>query len=93
GSGRIDRQFLGRAARQGQPGSCEQWLAADFKPFDAFPQKLLRIFTNRSRFSVLSLRVFLRLLQVIRTYTEMKQRVSLLRSAESEERELSFTGK
>ncbi|NNU42821.1 preprotein translocase subunit SecA [Ramlibacter montanisoli] len=29
-SARIDRQFLGRAGRQGQPGSCEVMVAQDF---------------------------------------------------------------
>ena len=50
-----------------------------------------RAWLSNKRASALSLALFLRLLQAIRTYTEMKQRVNLLRSAEAEEREFAFS--
>jgi preprotein translocase subunit SecA len=90
-SARIDRQFLGRAGRQGQPGSTERWIAADQEPLGSVPTVVLRTWMSNTSAASLSLTLFLRLLQVIRTYTDMQQRVNLLRGAESEERELAFT--
>lgn len=91
-SGRVDRQFLGRAGRQGQPASVEHWLAADFAAIASVPLAVRRLWLRGTRETTRSFAAYLRLLQALRTYTEMKQRVSLLRSAESAERDLAFTG-
>jgi preprotein translocase subunit SecA len=43
-SRRIDRQFLGRCARRGEPGSCETMLALDDLPEHALEVRLLKSF-------------------------------------------------
>ena len=90
-SGRVDRQFLGRAGRQGQPGSAEHWLAGDFDLLGKLPKTVHRLWLSHRPTSAHSLSLYLHLLQRVRTYTQMKQRVSLLRSAEAEEREFAFS--
>jgi len=39
-SHRIDRQMAGRAARQGDPGSCEHWIVLTDSPFDPKPKQV-----------------------------------------------------
>lgn len=85
---RIDRQFLGRAARQGQPGSTQVMLALDFPLIRRFlPARLRQKATSLPTF-------FLGLLVVvsqgIAAYTAKKQRQHLWRADEETEKELLF---
>ena len=50
-SPRIDRQLVGRAARQGQPGSAQFFAAATDKLFEEHGQALARTITRRTRAS------------------------------------------
>lgn len=90
-STRIDRQFLGRAGRQGQPGSTETLLALDFPLLQRWsPRGWLALLRRLECPEVLSW-VTARLAQALESFTEMKRRVTLCRVAESEERELTFS--
>ncbi len=87
-SSRIDRQFLGRAARQGQPGSTQVMLALDFP-------LLGRFLPTGVRRKATSLPIcFLRLLAVVSqfttAYTTIRQRQFLWRADEEIERDLLF---
>ncbi|HVZ46414.1 MAG TPA: preprotein translocase subunit SecA [Ramlibacter sp.] len=89
-SPRTDRQFLGRAGRQGQPGSCEHWVAADQGPV----ARLLRGRRSRelaARCAGWPATALLRAVQTLRAYTEMQQRVTLLRATEAEGRHFVFS--
>ena len=90
-SARIDRQFLGRAGRQGQPGSCEVMVALDFpllrRWLPAPWQKLLRVAGVPAWLA----RTSLRSAQALEGFTRMQQRVTLARHAEHEERVLNFS--
>jgi preprotein translocase subunit SecA len=89
-SARIDRQFLGRTGRQGQPGSCEVMVALDFPLLRTWLPRwwlaLARMPGFRRSFAWVSLRAA----QGLEAWTRAQQRVRLSRSAESEERDLNF---
>ncbi|HEX2547948.1 MAG TPA: DEAD/DEAH box helicase [Ramlibacter sp.] len=88
-SARIDRQFLGRAGRQGQPGSCEVMVARDFAllqrrlpgPWRAALPKMPPLVAAAS----------LRVAQGAEALARAQQRVTLARQAEAEERDLNFS--
>lgn len=90
-SARIDRQFLGRTGRQGQPGSCEVMVAQDFallqRWLPAWWHSVTRRFGFRRSFAWASLRAA----QWSESSARTKQRVRLSRLAENEERELNFS--
>jgi preprotein translocase subunit SecA len=90
-SARIDRQFLGRAGRQGQPGSCEVLLALDF----ALPQRWLpapwRALLEHLRFPRFLSWASLRAAQWLEASTRSRQRVALSQMADNEERDLNFS--
>lgn len=90
-SARIDRQFLGRAGRQGQPGSCETMVAQDF----ALLQRWLPAAWHRcvAAFGYPRPLVSATLwtAQALESYARTQQRVTLARQAEAEERELNFS--
>jgi preprotein translocase subunit SecA len=90
-SARIDRQFLGRAGRQGQAGSCEVMLAEDF---DLLQRRLPRAWVLPLRAlgwpSVMTAAT-LRAVQGVEDYARAQQRVTLSRQAEAEERDLNFS--
>jgi preprotein translocase subunit SecA len=90
-SARIDRQFLGRAGRQGQPGSCEVMVAQDFTLLQRWLpsawQRLLRLLGAPRSLAWASLRSA----QGLEAFTRMQQRVTLARLAENEERDLNFS--
>jgi preprotein translocase subunit SecA len=90
-SARIDRQFLGRAGRQGQPGSCEIMVAADFPLLQRrLPKMWLRAASARG-WPRLSAWASLRAAQATEAYARAQQRVTLARQAEAEERDLNFS--
>lgn len=90
-SARIDRQFLGRAGRQGQPGSTQTLLALDFalirRWWPPWWHSLLRGAGCPSSLSWATVR----LAQVLESFTQKKQRVTICEASESEERELTFS--
>ena len=90
-SARIDRQFLGRAGRQGQPGSTQTLLALDFPLLErwwpAWWRQLVRRLGCPSPLSWLTVRGA----QSQESFTQRKQRVTICQAAEIQERELTFS--
>lgn len=87
-SSRIDRQFLGRTARQGQPGSTQVMLALDFPVIRRFlPARFRRKVASLPTFFIAALVLCS---QDIAAYTGRQQRQSLWRADEETERELLF---
>jgi preprotein translocase subunit SecA len=90
-SARIDRQFLGRAGRQGQPGSVQRLLAADFPLLVRWwPAAWLRWLARPGRPRALA-NITLWLSQRRESFTNRYERVKLSRVADSEERDLTFS--
>jgi preprotein translocase subunit SecA len=89
-SRRIDLQFLGRAGRQGQPGSTQLMLALDFPLLRHWlPAGWLRLVASVGCPRLLSAGT-VRLAQSLEAFTQKKQRVTLQGVSETEERELTF---
>ncbi len=90
-SARIDRQFLGRAGRQGQPGSVQRLLAADFPVLRRWwPAWFLRALARPGCPSVV-VDAAVSLAQRSESFTHRHARVKLSRIADSLERELTFS--
>lgn len=90
-SARIDRQFLGRAGRQGQPGSVHRLLAADFALLRRWwPAWWLRWLARRGPDFPL-VHLTLSLTQRRESFTLRYQRVKLGLAADAQERELTFS--
>jgi preprotein translocase subunit SecA len=90
-SPRIDRQFVGRAGRQGQPGSVQRLAALDFALLQRWwPAWWLRALARREIPQVLA-KLTLSYAQARQSFTERYQRVKLCRIAASEERDLTFS--
>ena len=87
-SARIDRQFLGRAARQGEPGSVEILLALDF-PMLHFSLTNVT-YTVLRKYSQGCLRVLASLLQWRASDLARRRRLNLLRSDAETEQEFTF---
>jgi preprotein translocase subunit SecA len=90
-SSRIDRQFLGRTGRQGQPGSSQALLALDFPLLQRWcPRWWLALLARMGCPAVLCVPT-VRLAQRGEYFTQRKQRVTLSRVSASQERELTFS--
>jgi preprotein translocase subunit SecA len=90
-SSRIDRQFLGRAGRQGQPGSSQILLALDFPLIQRWwPEWWLALVGQLGCPAVLCWPT-VRLAQARESFTQKKQRVTLSRVSASQEQELTFS--
>jgi preprotein translocase subunit SecA len=90
-SARIDRQFLGRAGRQGQPGSVQRMLAADAPVLRRWWPDWWLHFLTRASVPELLTKVTLSLVQSCESFTLRYRRVILSRMAHSVERELTFS--
>jgi preprotein translocase subunit SecA len=90
-SARIDRQFLGRAGRQGQPGSCEVMVALDFPLLQRWLPAAWRQVLRKTGFFRSFSWASLRAVQALESRTRTQQRVRLAHLAESQERELNFS--
>ena len=90
-SSRIDRQFLGRTGRQGQPGSCEVMLAQDFPLLQRWLPPWWQSITKRLGFRRSFIWASLRAAQWLEAGSRAQQRVRLSRLADNEERELNFS--
>jgi preprotein translocase subunit SecA len=90
-SARIDRQFLGRAGRQGQPGSCQVMLAQDFALLQRWLPKWWQGVVRGLGFPRPLAWAGVTLAQLLEAYARSQQRVTLSRVAEAEERELNFS--
>jgi preprotein translocase subunit SecA len=90
-SARIDRQFLGRAGRHGQPGSVQTLLALDFPLIQRWWPRWWHGLLRRTGFPKVLSWCTVRLAQRIEAFTQRKQRVTLCRATESEDRELTFS--
>ncbi|MBI2772363.1 MAG: hypothetical protein HYX47_22275 [Burkholderiales bacterium] len=88
-SRRIDRQFIGRAARQGQPGGAQALLALDFPLMRRWLPAWWRRLAAKGLPPPL-LHLTARWPQWVAAYTQRKQRQTLCRADEETERELSF---
>jgi preprotein translocase subunit SecA len=90
-SARIDRQFAGRAGRQGQAGSVRRMLALDFPLVrKAWPATWLRWLAGLGSASGLA-NVTLGLAQRRESFTQRNERVKLCRVATLVERDLNFS--
>lgn len=90
-SARIDRQFLGRTGRQGQPGSCQVMVAQDFPLLRRWLPSWWETLIKRLGFPRSFVAASLWAAQVAEVCTRTKQRVRLSRVAENEERDLNFS--
>ena len=90
-SSRIDRQFLGRAGRQGQPGSSQAWLALDFPLIRRWWPAWWRALVARLGCPSLLAMATVRLSQKGESFTQRKQRVTLSRTSASQDRDLTFS--
>ncbi|HYE38969.1 MAG TPA: hypothetical protein VEB23_03505, partial [Ramlibacter sp.] len=90
-SARIDRQFLGRAGRQAQPGSVQRLLAADFPLLRQWwPAWWLRLVAEGKPLERVA-NLTVSLAQRRESFTHRYERVKLSRVAESLERDLTFS--
>ncbi|KQT11043.1 preprotein translocase subunit SecA [Ramlibacter sp. Leaf400] len=90
-SQRIDRQFLGRTGRQGQPGSCQVMVAQDFPLLQRWLPPWWQTLIKRLGFPRSFVAASLWAAQVTEVCTRTQQRVRLSRVAENEERDLNFS--
>lgn len=90
-SARIDRQFLGRAGRQGQPGTCQVMLAQDFALLRRWLPAWWHEVVRATGFVQPLAWTSVRLAQSLEAYARSQQRVTLSRVAEAQERELNFS--
>ena len=90
-SARIDRQFLGRSGRQGQPGSCEVMVAQDFALLQRWLPGPWQALVRRLGFPRPFAWASLRAAQALEACTRTRQRVRLSHLAQGEERELNFS--
>ena len=89
-SARIDRQFLGRAGRQGQSGSIQRIVAADFALLRKWwPEWWLRGLALANRPAVANLTI--KVAQWRESFAQRKDRVKLCQIAAFEERDLTFS--
>ncbi|MDB5751728.1 MAG: prepilin peptidase [Ramlibacter sp.] len=90
-SARIDRQFLGRAGRQGQPGSVQTVAAVDFPVLRRWwPAWWLHAIGGRKTWPMLP-KFTVSFAQWRESFTYRYQRARLNRQADSEERDLTFS--
>ncbi|MDB5804568.1 MAG: prepilin peptidase [Betaproteobacteria bacterium] len=93
-SRRIDRQFIGRAARRGEPGSVEILLSQQSRLLDTFFPGALRVaaiwMANRSPFLF---RLIVRLPQLLEERNQSGQRQDLKRADEQAERNFAFSAR
>lgn len=86
-SRRIDRQFIGRAGRQGQPGSAEHHVAMDFPlAVRRLPVSLRKVPTKGGW-----ARALIHLAQALEAYARTQQRVTLARWSEAQASGLAFS--
>jgi preprotein translocase subunit SecA len=90
-SSRIDRQFLGRAGRQGQPGSCETMVALDFPLLQRRLPRAWQMSLLQPRMHRLLAGASLRAAQALEGWSRKQQRARLAQLARNEERELNFS--
>jgi preprotein translocase subunit SecA len=89
-SARIDRQFLGRAGRQGQPGSVQRLVATDFALLHKWwPAWWLHRLGRGASPTVANLTISLA--QRRETFSQRKERVKMCQLAAFEERDLTFS--
>ena len=90
-SARIDRQFIGRAGRQGQPGSTERQLAADAPLLRRWwSAGWLALAAGPDKSKVLA-KITVLVAQRRESFTNRYERVKLGRIVESAERDLTFS--
>jgi preprotein translocase subunit SecA len=90
-SPRIDRQFLGRAGRQGQPGSVRRMAAADFRLLTRWwSSPWLRWIAGTGGSGLLA-KITVGVAQRRESFTNRNERVKLSRIAESLDRDLTFS--
>jgi preprotein translocase subunit SecA len=90
-SPRIDRQFLGRAGRHGQAGSSQVMLAFDFALLQRWCPAWWAQLLRRLGCPPTLCTATVRLVQWAESFTQRKQRVTLSRATEAEDRDLTFS--
>lgn len=90
-SARIDRQFLGRAGRQGQPGTVSRLAAADFRLLAKWWRPAWLSWVGGTKPAGLLANITVRVAQRRESFTNRNDRVKLSRIATSLERDLAFS--
>ena len=92
-AGRIDLQFIGRAARRGANGSCETWLSLEAPLLArAVPAHWRDALCRLAGRAPVVVRIATRSLQWFEEFSQSSQRKTLCRADAKAERDLSFSG-
>lgn len=92
-SRRIDRQFIGRAARRGEPGSIDVMLSQESRLLAFLPHASRRVGLRLVNRFPAFLRLLVRLPQFVEERSQYQQRQGLRRADQQAERHLAFSAR
>lgn len=92
-SGRIDRQLIGRAARQGDPGSAEAIVALDDEVFQRYAPRLAALVARGGKLARLFWKILPGRAQAAASRSHASQRRQQLLADERFDKQMGFAGK